>query len=64
MLGKYGNHYGNTDAAISRFTDAYHEARNEHLLIIFGEGTTEGRHAPQHGHQGQALDPAETVGKQ
>ncbi|MNN53649.1 hypothetical protein D3C81_1684170 [compost metagenome] len=64
MLGKHGNNHGDTHAAIGRFADTHHEAGKEHLLIVLGQRATEGRQAPEHGHQRQAFDPAETVCEQ
>ena len=61
---EHGDHHGDADAAVGGLPHSHQEAGDEHLLIVLGQGAAQGRQAPERGHHGQALDPAETIGEQ
>ncbi|MCY1420344.1 hypothetical protein D9M71_359600 [compost metagenome] len=62
--GEDREHQGDADAAVGGLADAYQEAREEHVLVVFRQAAAEGRQAPEHGHQRQAPGPAPAVGDQ
>ncbi|MNO92519.1 hypothetical protein D3C76_840970 [compost metagenome] len=64
LTREHRHHHGNTDAAVGRLADTNQKACDEHLLVVFRQGATQGSQAPHHGHEGQALDPANAVGQQ
>ncbi|MNE22180.1 hypothetical protein D3C80_1153730 [compost metagenome] len=63
-LGEHREHHGDADAAIGGLPYADEEPGHEHVLVVFRQAAAQGRQAPEHGHQRQALDPAEAVGQQ
>ena len=61
---EHRDHHGDADTAVGGLPHSHQEAGDEHLLVVLCQGAAQGRQAPERGHHGQALDPAEPVRQQ